>query len=497
MPDAFRRWLRSRDTQWGGAIALAVAIIYAMTLCPNVYWYDSAEFAAHAASLGVPHPPGYPLYTMIAHVFTWLPGDAALNVNLMSATFGVVSVWMLYGMARRLGASPASSTFAALLLATSATFWANAVVAEVYTPGLVFTLGVFVLLHRAQSLSRPWLVVLAGLVGGLGLGMHMSIATCGLGYAWLVGTHGIELRRWSDFANVLTQRWLLRIKVALGAGVAAVLGAGVFLYVPIRTFNRWDKREWVIFRKNATGGAFKRKFLENYDVDARIDFSIDIVVNNLHYVGIALALLGAAVLLRRRPRMGVALVLGAVGNVYWFFNYNVPDLDVFYLPAMAIGCLTSAFAVDATGRWLSRFRPALAEAQWLAVLLPVSLTLRNYDTVDLSHETEARAYAQEVCSNIESPSRIVSFSSPNEWRYYAVFLYSKQALGMCEGIEVWKKPHIADVRRSVNRGAKLYSFRKTNRLTKRFHLVDDGRLFRIEPRRRRSAGKRRRKRKAR
>ena len=59
------------------AVGLFAAILYGLTLCPTVYWYDSAEFAASAASLGVPHPPGYPLYTLIAHVFTWLPGEPA------------------------------------------------------------------------------------------------------------------------------------------------------------------------------------------------------------------------------------------------------------------------------------------------------------------------------------------------------------------------------------------------------------------------------------
>ena len=98
MKDALDHWMRRRETRCGLAIAVALSLLYAMTMCRAVYWYDSAEFAAHAASLGVPHPPGYPLYTLIAHAFTWLPGDAALNVNMMSAVFGVGAALVLYGL---------------------------------------------------------------------------------------------------------------------------------------------------------------------------------------------------------------------------------------------------------------------------------------------------------------------------------------------------------------------------------------------------------------
>ena len=84
-------------------LLIATAVLYGSTLCPTGYWYDSAEFSAHALTLGVPHPPGYPLYTMVAHLFTWLPGEAALGVNRMSAVFGVGAVVGAVGLAHSSG----------------------------------------------------------------------------------------------------------------------------------------------------------------------------------------------------------------------------------------------------------------------------------------------------------------------------------------------------------------------------------------------------------
>jgi hypothetical protein len=65
---------------------LAAMALYVVTLAPSVTFEDSGELIAAAYGLGVPHEPGYPLWTMIAHGFSRLPiGDVAYRVNLMSA----------------------------------------------------------------------------------------------------------------------------------------------------------------------------------------------------------------------------------------------------------------------------------------------------------------------------------------------------------------------------------------------------------------------------
>jgi hypothetical protein len=356
------------------------------------------------------------------------------------------------------------------------------VVTEVYTPGLFFTLGVFVLLQRAHAKRRPWLVIAAGLVAGLGLGMHMSIATCGLGYAWLVFTYGIDLNWRRGLAARLTESWKERLRVALGSALAAIVGAAVFLYIPLRTFERWDRRDWVIFSKNVSGGTFKRKFLDEYDLSERVKLVFDVFVDNLHFAGLALAAVGFAALLRNRPRAAIGLVMGAVGNVYWFFNYNVPDLDVFFLPAVAIACIWLAFGIDGAGEVLGRVRPALRRAAWVGLSLPAWFVYQNFTKVDLSRATEAQQYAEQVCETSEEPGRIALYSSPKEWRYYSVFLYARQALGLCDSFEIWRKPGLRHIADAVKRGRAVYTFVPLQRLKKHFVVEQDGRLFRLRAR---------------
>jgi len=68
------------------ALFLALFAVYLVTCCPSVSVDDSGEFCIAALELGVPHPPGYPLYTLLLALWRWIPaGSVALRLNLLSA----------------------------------------------------------------------------------------------------------------------------------------------------------------------------------------------------------------------------------------------------------------------------------------------------------------------------------------------------------------------------------------------------------------------------
>lgn len=464
------------------AVGSALCVLYGLTLCPTVYWYDSAEFAAHATSLGVPHPPGYPLYTLIAHLFTYLPIEPALGVNLMSLVFGVAScllvLWLTaYPLASAERPRLIGGIVAALTLGTTPTFWANSVVTEVYTPGLFFTLLTLALLLQAGRQRRPRWVVLAGLVGGLGVGVHMSIATFGLGYAWLVLTHPQAGAK----AKPTRAAFALTVKSAL----AAAAGLLVFAYVPLRSFTTWSRREWIGFIKNSTGGTFKRRFLRDYDLSERTLQVWNIFVDNLQYVGLLLCVVGLVILLKTRRRAAIALLLGAAGNLYWFFNYRVPDLDVFFLPAIAAMCICIGVAADELGDLLGRRRRHAPAIGLLALGLAGASIANNYQRVDLSQATQAATYGATLCETIEENAIIAHYSSPDEWRFYSVLLYQQEGLHLRPDVELWRKPKPRDLIAKVKSGAAVYMFGDPpRRLRHRLQAEPEGPLMRLRMRQR-------------
>src|SRR2546427_6958087 len=71
-------------------------VLYTWTLAPTVPLVDSGELIVAARSLGVAHPPGFPLYLMLAHLASLVPlGSVAVRVNFASALFAALASAML------------------------------------------------------------------------------------------------------------------------------------------------------------------------------------------------------------------------------------------------------------------------------------------------------------------------------------------------------------------------------------------------------------------
>ncbi len=457
-------------------IALVLALLYGLTLCPTVYWYDSAEFAAMAVDLGVPHPPGYPLYTLLAHIFTYLPVEPALALNLMSLLFGIGSALLVYWLsAYRLAAGPRpqlmGGAVAALTLGASHTYWANSVVTEVYTVGLFCTLGVFALLIEAAHRRRDRWVVLAGLLAGLGVGVHMSIATFGLGYVWLILVHPPAISKLNFWP---------RTKLALSAAGASLAGLLIFLYVPLSVWAHGTFRSIYYFYVVIGAKAFQSFFLPDYEFFPRLLKLWLILVDELQLVGLLLVVIGAAWLLSKRRHQAIALLLCALGNLYWFFNYEVHDPEVFFLPAIAIGAIFIGAAVQASVQMLVHVHRWAWALGLCFFALPALLIAENYNKVDLSREHEAANYGDAMCANIEDDAVLVHYSSPREWRLYSVFLYQHFALHECEDAVVWGHPPAEQLIEVVASGTPVYLFRMLyHRMPPELWIEPEGVLFRL------------------
>src|SRR2546425_200421 len=133
---------------WAGLVVLGALVLYVLTLAPTTQFWDTSEYIAAAYVLGIPHPPGNPLFVLIAHTWGLLPLAAgyAMRINLLAAVTSAIAAgsWFLgserlmreWGPARlprRLAA-----VAGALVAATAFTVWNQSVVNEkVYTLSLL------------------------------------------------------------------------------------------------------------------------------------------------------------------------------------------------------------------------------------------------------------------------------------------------------------------------------------------------------------------------
>ncbi len=131
------------------AAAAAILLLYILTIAPTTQFWDTSEYIAAAKVLGIPHPPGNPLFVLVAHVWGLIPivGHYALRINLLSAISSALASGLLFLVAERFlrDIVPAprwariGAAFAGVLVgAASFTVWNQSVVNEkVYTLSLL------------------------------------------------------------------------------------------------------------------------------------------------------------------------------------------------------------------------------------------------------------------------------------------------------------------------------------------------------------------------
>jgi hypothetical protein len=146
-------------------VALAALAVFVMTLQRTLPAGDSGELIAVAWNGGVAHPPGYPLYTLLAGAWAraFAFGEPALRLAVFSAVCMAAAAGLLAAALRKLGASAWAAGAAALAWAFCAPAWKMALVAEVFAlnsllaAGLWFALAALLAARTAQaSIAARW-----------------------------------------------------------------------------------------------------------------------------------------------------------------------------------------------------------------------------------------------------------------------------------------------------------------------------------------------------
>jgi transmembrane protein TMEM260 (protein O-mannosyltransferase) len=246
-----------------GVTAL-VLLGYLLTLAPTVTFWDAGELIAAAKTLGIPHPPGTPLFVMIAHVWAMLIplGEYAFRTNLLSALlsasgagfFFLVAYESIRAMTADLEGETArilrlgGATASALLGAFTFTNWQNSNETEVYAVA-TFTIAAMSWLALAWRRYRgtdraPRVLLLIVYLAGISLGNHLLALLAGPAVVMFMVTTlrgspaadpAQRRAEWSQ-AAVLAGIWALLIGTGLGSTGLIVLGGLCFLGAGLYAF---------------------------------------------------------------------------------------------------------------------------------------------------------------------------------------------------------------------------------------------------------------------
>lgn len=408
----------SPDALVSALVFLGVFALYLRTMPPTVLDGDSGEFQYMAYILGVPHSTGYPLYILLAKLFTFLPfGDVAYRVNLFSAFFAALSAPLVYLTTRRLVANRWACLLATLLFAVTPSMWGSAVETKPYS--LHLFIGVLALFFALRWHQEGKASDFYGFALACGLGLANHIVFRFLAPAFLVFL-------WLDRSRL--NRALVGRAVLLG-----LLPLVLYAYIPIRAnqliaqqdpankelYGRDDamvKGTVTAYYNNTPQGFFALVSgfdnIYKFDVKSplestnRVDLTTTLLLQQFNLAGLGLALAGAWVCYRRDRRV-FALILGiALSNGFVAFYLKGISTVFYFSLTYLILAVWIAFGIEALFDWAARLRASPRRIVSLAAspamvmpvlfLLPLSALIANFPRLDESNNYGPRNYALEI-----------------------------------------------------------------------------------------------------
>lgn len=370
--------LERADWRHAGLVAAVLLVLYAVTAPRTVGLEDDGLFILSSYFLGVEHPPGYPLHTLLGKLFTYLPfGSVAYRVHLLSAVLGALSCGAVFLCARRLMSGRLPAYVAALGLGFSQVFWSQAIIAEVYTLNTFFFftlvyLGLRLAPPHADAASTPHAVrrlAAMALVFGLSLSNHWPLM--------LLVAPGFAVLLFPLLRAKLLAMPLFLLMVALGLLPYAWLvvnswgGLVISFYGPLQT---WDEF-WYFVSRQGYANIDASPATNWLDHLSYFRFVGEVVLLQFAIVGAGLAALGFWQQWRLwGPRVSLFLTLCFVMPTFVLtlllgFEYDSIHKHMFHvypLPAYGVAALWMALGAS----WLvERLRLSLRQAAAGAVLV--------------------------------------------------------------------------------------------------------------------------------
>jgi hypothetical protein len=409
---------------------------YGLTLAPGLTWAndgaDGGDLIAAAATGGIPHPTGYPLYLILARGFQWLPiGSLAYRTNLMSALFMMLAAALVCELVRREleGRDRSGARLAGLIAGAafglSPLAWSQAVITEVYALNALLIVLLLYLASIRDTAPNPARVdKLTGLLFGLGLGNHLTLALM----MPIVFAPAIR-RGVGESGRPVGKGWLCGWQVdgPVGMRRLAWMGAGMLVYIllPLRALFHppvnWgnpihlDGFWWLVSAR-----LYQDDFVLTLPrVWERIQSWAGLLLGQAGLPGLAAGLFG--LVFHSSSLRRATLWIAALVSAFAIF-YGTADSYVYLIPLAMCFSIWIGFGL---GAWMD-----MAARHWrwggaliglLALAYLSALAIQHRPQVDASHDPRAEQFGEAVLA--QAPEGAMIFAKGDQavfvmWYYH-------------------------------------------------------------------------------
>ena len=392
---------------------VAFFILYLKTLAPTVGFIDAGELATVATTLGIAHPTGYPLFTLLGRLFAMIPiaSREIVRLNIMAALFtSMAAVVFFFSMLELLGSTTnrtsriVAAGFSSAALACSRTFWSEGLSIEVYSLHvLLICMTILFFLKAINTDKSQWWFLFAYTLG-LSFTNHLTTILLAPAFVFLF-----------FYEHRFTRIAFDRIRILI---VPFLVGLSAYLYLPIRASSNpllnwgnpstFEKLWW-----HFSGKQFRVWMFESTDAaQKQFHYFMNNTPVEFYYIPIIVAVAGMLILLFSDRKKFFFIVLLLISCVGYSINYDIHDIDSYFLLAFISLMMFAGVAVQKVVASMSRY--TVIGSICILSLIVIVEAAQNIDSVDQHANYMVEDYTRNILANLPKNSLIISY----EWDFF-------------------------------------------------------------------------------
>ena len=428
-------------------------VFYLLTIAPSVIQIDTGELAAVQCTLGIAHPTGYPLFTILGYVFSLipLPVTKIFQMNLLAALYCSTAVsiftftakivldnWNSFQFIKHFKEKTkskkkesakvvqtassssveisetykiSSAIFGGLFLALSKTFWFQSTSVEVYSLHLLLITLIILALVKAflhsdkeSSISKYWIIFAITLA--LGFSNHMTTLLIIPGVAYLYFTK-------NGFAVKSLKQILFMLLIFFPILIL------IYSYLPIRAsqspvMNWGNPIEWERIIRHISGQQYQVWLFSSTEAAAKqFKYFVSNLPNEFSF-SLLIALAGLFVSFIYARKFFIFNIIVFLSTVLYSINYDINDIDSYFLLAYISLAFFTVFGIVQLILFANKNKMQLIIPVSVIVLFVGLQFYSNYDEVNQRGNYIYEDYTKSILNTVPNNSIIFSY----QWDYF-------------------------------------------------------------------------------
>ena len=398
---------------------VTVFIVYNFTLAPSVIQIDSGELASVQKLLGIAHPTGYPLFTMLGYFFLQLPifSSDIFQANFLAAIYCSISVGLFSKflfeifLISKVNSLPETTIkliiiSSSIVLGLSTTFWFQSTSVEVYSLHLVLIISTLFLFVKAFRNDDAKFWYLFAYFFGISLSNHMT--------SILIIPAAVYLYFKKNSFN--KNSFLFGARLALITAISAMI---VYLYLPIRAMqepilNWGNPIDFERFWRHFTGAQYQVWIFSSLEASKKqLSYFIQNLTNEFFYIIYLPIIFGIFSLIKISKTVLFFTLLLTFSTILYSINYDIVDIDSYFLLTYISFIVFFFFGIIRILEFSKNPTINVILMTIILIIFPALQLTMNHDKVDQSDNFIFEDYTKASLNSLPANSILFSY----QWDY--------------------------------------------------------------------------------